>query len=335
MYPIDSSLMDPLTEVRNRFVRVSADSNQCGLLTQSYIQKTFSIFNLLISTNLQIDENNPNALPIISSTVLNTQNELLETQLNIQYLLLSQSMEESIASYDFSRYEIELVEFFERNHRISEIILKQLPSINDLYFIIDHPKQFYPFGVIRSYEILSILITPTDAFERHDNLKRLTFSELEEIMTAANEEDGVDDVVDCMWKFITAHLSHCQIDSKQITTKQIANIMTHLRNITQCDKSFNLRQTATEVFVTIIRYFKETADLELLTDFAELLLKLLRDDDVYVRNRTSEIVMDLIHGSDKEYQSDKGKVFFASKRLFIDFQSNFVFTFIGSDSIGC
>lgn len=303
IYPIDSSLMQLLTDVRDNFVWTLAHSSQYGQLTQSYIQNSFTIFNLLISSNIEQTQNDSNELPMISSIISNTSNELIETQLNIKYLLLSQSLHKSMDCHDFSRYEIDLVRFFERNHRINVEISKLLPSINDLYYIIGHPKQFYPFGVIRAYEVLSLLLSLSDSFEQYPELKRLNINELEEIMDATKKEENVDDVADSMWKFITAHLNHCDIQLPNITTKQIANIIAHLRNITQCYKSSSLRQTATEVFATIIRYFENTENLELLIDFAELILSLLRDDDACVRNRTSEIVMDLIHRNDHGNES--------------------------------
>lgn len=201
--------MELLMDIPHKFVKMCTESNQYGLLTQSYIQKSFTIFTLLISSNLEFDQKDHNDLSMVSLKVVNTQNELIETQLNIKYLLLSESLHESIADSDFSRYEIGLVEFFKRNQRADAIISRMLPSIKDLYHIIHHPKQFYPFGVIRAYEILSILINPDNAFEKHHELKRLTFKELEEIMAAANDEEDVDEVVDSMWKYISAHLSHC------------------------------------------------------------------------------------------------------------------------------
>lgn len=302
MHPIDPSSTNLLIETRNKFVKMFAESNQYGFLTQPYIQKSFTIFNLLISSSIETDD--MSSVPLIA---LNTQNELIETQLNIKYLLLTESMCDSESNYDFSRYEIDLIEFFKRNHTSRVNILRVLPSIKDLYHIIEHPKQFYPFGVIRAYEILSILIVSKDAFERHHELKRLTFSDLEELMIQASEEEGVDDVADSMWKYISAHLNHCQVHPSQVTTKQISNVLTHLRHITQCYKSINLRQTATEVLATIIQYFKENSNMDILIDFAELILSLLRDDDVYVRNRTSDIVMELIADGDGESRFDRGK----------------------------
>lgn len=308
-YPINESLAHSLIRIRNKFVESFAQSDQYGQLTQSYIQKTFTIFNLLLSSNIALGENSPNELPVVSSSNSITQNELIETLLNVKYLTLCHSTNTTIANYELSHYEIELVSFLVRNQRIGENMIKLLPSIDDLYQIIDHSREFYPFGVIRAYEILSMLITLPDAFERNTELKRIGINDLMAVMTAAADEDGVDEVADSMWKFINAHLGHCNVQPSHIATEQIANIISHLRNITSSYKSSSLRQTATETFSIICTYFAHTTNLELLIEFVELLLCLLRDDDVHVRNRTSEIVMELIYSNkvNLQSQSEKGR----------------------------
>lgn len=300
MYPIDPELVNQLIEVRNKFIENFAQSNQYGELTQSYIQNSFTIFNLLLSGNVE------NGTPIISSLVLNTQYELIETQLNVKYLLLCQPNQEIIDTNDFSRYEIELIKFFTRNHINTNIISQLLPSTKDLYYIIDHKREFYPFELIKAYEILSLLIAPADAFVNNPDLKRLSIGELMEIMIT-NGEEGVDDVEEAVWKFITAHLHHCQIHPSQVTEEQIKDIISHLRNSTQSFKTSSLRQTATEVFSIINQYFQQCTNFEVIIDFAELLLSLLRDDDLYVRNRMSEIVMELIQKS--EESAEKGNLY--------------------------
>lgn len=236
--------------------------------------------------------------------VANTQDELIETQLNIKYLLLNRSILQKLnASHEFSRYEIELARYFERNEIYRANGIKLLPSTQDLYYVIDHPQQFYPFGVIKAYEILSMLITADGAFQgTPSELKKLTINELEGIIQATRHEEDVDEVVEAMWKFVIAHLNHCEINSSSISTEQISNMIVHLRSITCCYRSSDLRRTALEVFAIIIKYFKETHDLTLLIEFAELLLSLLRDDDANVRNRTSEIVIDLVRENENQNQ---------------------------------
>ncbi|XP_031638647.1 thyroid adenoma-associated protein homolog [Contarinia nasturtii] len=298
-HPIDAALMHQFFEVRNRFVKNFAQSDEYGRLTQSYVQKTFTIFNLLLSIVAE------NESPVITSKVVNTKNELVETQLNIMYLLYCQSDQKTIGTIDFSCYEIELVKFINRNHSNNTIILQLLPSICDLYNIIDLNREFYPFGVIKAYEILSMLITPIDAFEKNPELKPLAIGELIDIMNTANNEDAVDDVSEALWKFTYAHLKHYQINPSQITIEQMKEIVSHLRNSTQSYKSSGLRQTATEIFSLVIEYFVKCTDLELIISFSELLLFLLRDDDFAVRNRTSEIVMDMIEGNENNHSIDK------------------------------
>lgn len=310
MHPIDLQLFDILVEIRNEFVNHFAQSNQYGQLTQSYVQKPFTVFNLLISSIcFEGDTNIGNGSQIVPITVSNTQNELIETQLNIEYLLLNRSILQKLnASHEYTRYEIELVRFFVENECYCENAMKLLPTTHDLYYIIDHPQQFYPLGVIKTYENLSMLIARDSTIQKMSlKLKKLTINELERVIEDTHQEDDVDDVAEAMWKYVIAHLSHCKISQSSISVKQISNMIIHLRSITCCYRSADLRQTAIEVLAVIISYFNESQDLTLLLEFAELLLSLLRDDDVHVRNRTSEIVMDLVRLNEKQIQFEKGR----------------------------
>lgn len=276
-----------------------AQPNQYCQLTQSYVQKSFTIFNLILSVSLL---NDADELPIVSHEVSNTQKELIETHLNIKYLLLSQSMKKHICTHDFTRYEVEFVRFVARNSKISDSISNLLPSLTHLYYIIEHKRDFYPFGVIKAYEILGLVISADNAFQHNSELRRIPIESLIYVMASTSDEEEVDEVTDSMWQFIAAHLSHCQLHPSHITTEQIRYIISHLRTTTQPYKSSSLRQTATDIFSIISSYFKELSDVELLIEFSELLLSLLRDDDVYVRNRTSDIVMDLVHGNQECYE---------------------------------
>lgn len=302
-HPMESSFLNQLIEVRDSFVRKFTEFKQYDQLTQSYIQKTFTLFNLLLSVNLETDENQ---LPVLSHSVFETQNEVIETQLNIKYLLLCQQLQKPTVAYDYSHYEIELVKFFERNHSNKQTIQQLLLSTRDLYHMIEHKLGFYPYGVIKAYEILSFLISPPDAFENNPELLRLTFEQLLELMAAINDDDEVDDVTESIWKFITAHLKHYRIDPSCVTSDQMGNIISNLRYSTLPFKSSTLRQTVTEAFSIIIQYFVKCTNLELITDIAELLLTLLRDDDIYVRDRISEIVMELIRNDNHNDNTHKG-----------------------------
>lgn len=241
-------------------------------------------------------ENDKDEWQLVPCNVLNTQTELIETHLNIKYLILCQSMKKPYASHDFTRYELEFVKFLNRNSVNIAIISKLLPSITNLYHIIEHKPEFYPFGVIKAYEILHMIIAANGAFERESELKRISIKDLMDIMASTSDEEEVDDVTESMWKYISAHLKHCKMHPSNVSTEQVRNIILHLKVTTQSYKSSSLRQTATDTFSIIAPYFTESSDSELLIEFADLLLTLLRDDDVYVRNRTSEIVMDLMHG---------------------------------------
>lgn len=336
MQPIDSQLFDVLVEIRNEFVDHFVQSNQYGQLTQSYVQKPFTIFNLLVSSICFGDaENMANDVRTIPVIVSNTQDEVIETQLNIQYLLLNGSkLHELNASHEYSRYEIELVRSFGQNDKYCSNAMKLLPASRELYYIIDHPQQFYPFGVIKAYEILSMLISFDGEFKSTSfDFKKLTIDQLERVIEATPQEDGVDKVVEAMWKYVTAHLNRCEISQSSIPAEQIANMINHLRSITCSYRSSDLRSTAIEVVAIIIKYFMETPDLTLLNEFAELLLSLLRDDDVYVRNRTSEIVMDLVRSNANQTQFEKGK--FRVDVLFYLVCANLYVLPHFSHSIGC
>lgn len=288
-------------EIRDRFIEQFTNGNQYGKLTQSYVQKAFTLFNLLLSINFAKESNQP---PITNTLVSNTQKELIETQLNIKYLLLCQSYEKRVLSHDYSRYEIELVRFVAGNELHVKIIQNLLPSTKNLYSILHNENEFYPFGVIKAYEILSLLASTPDAFEVDSELNNLTAKQLLKLMATASEQEGIDEITEAMWKYISAQLKH--IDPLQFTAEQISNIILHLRNSAQSYRSPGLRRTVTEIFSIIVKYFVKTNNLELLINFTELLLSLLRDDDVYVRNRTSEIVMDLIHAGEN---IQKGNLF--------------------------
>lgn len=295
-----------MIEVRDKFIQRTSKFKEYGKLTQSYVQKSFTLFNLLLSVQLESDESETNELPIVSFVNSNTQTELIETQLNIKYLLLSHSMKKSISTHDFSCYELELVEFISRNSKSSENISKLLPSIANLYHVIEQKQAFYPFGVIKAYEILSLIISTSEC---KTEIKQHTIGDLMEMMALTSDEEGVDDVAEAMWKFISAHLKHCRVHPSHVTIEQIKTIVAHLKLNTQAHKSSGLRQTTAEVFSIVTPYFEQSSDLELLIEISELLLSLLRDDDAYVRNQTSEIVMDLIHSGKC---SEKGWILFNS-----------------------
>lgn len=310
MQPIDSQLFGALLDIRNEFFGHFLRFNQYGQLTQSYVQKPFTIFNILISSICcDGDGDSADDLQTVPVTVANTQNEVIETQLNIQYLLLKGlKLPEQSASHKFSRYEIALVRAISPNDRYCSNAMKLLPSAGNLYYIIDHPRQFYPFGVIKAYEILSMLISSDGKFKSISfDLKRLTINRLEAVMSETHQADDVDDVAEAMWKYVIAHLNRCEVSQTSVSTEQISNMIIHLRSITCCYRSSHLRSTAIELLHVVAKYFTETQDLTLLIEFAELLLSLLRDDDIYVRNRTSEIAMDLVRLNAIQTQFEKGK----------------------------
>lgn len=300
-----------MVNVRNEFINHFGQSKQYGRLTQSYVQKAFTIFNLWISSKCVDKHDESIGSKLQPIMVSNTQNELIETQLNIEYLLLSQSIShKTVTINDFSRYEIGLIRSLDQNENNCKNVMKLLPSIQDLYYIIDHSLEFYPFGMIKAYQILSMQIALSDKSQTSFpaiEIKKLTINELEQLFQAgANQSNDVDEVAESMWKYVIAQLNRCEINSSSITIAQMANMIEHIKNITCCYRSSDLRQTATEGLATIVSYFKNVQDSTLLIEFAALLLSLLRDDDSHVRNRISEVVMSLIRENQDGNSFEKG-----------------------------
>lgn len=283
-------MKENLIIVRNRFLEGLSDASQYNQLTQSYVQKPFTIFNLLLSIILQSTEED---LPVINVTVRNTPNELLETQLNIWHLMLLQREKKSFASQDFSRHEIEFVDFLGNDSKHQENVSKLLPPVSHLYYIIQNRAHFYPFGFIKAYEILSLLLAPSNAFENCSDLKKVTIEQLLKMMLDMNNE--IDETIDPMWKFINAQLLHHRADVLGLNDEQLLTVVASIRSNTQAFRCASLRRTGTEtLWISSMHFAKPGVSLEMLKEYVDLLLMLLRDDDICIRNRTSDIIMDLL-----------------------------------------
>lgn len=292
-----------MTKVRDSYVQNLNISSQYDQLTQSYVQKPFTIFNLLLSINFEHKED----LPLIPQIVSNTQSELLETQLNIKHLILQQKIRNSDANQDLARYEIEFVDYLNAKPHLKSKVHDLLPSITDLYYIIDHKNDFYPFGVIKAFEILSIILQSNE----NAKLRQLTIDELLAMMKSTVDGEEIDEVCDSTWKYINAQLKQNHINILNIGSEAIVRIVSYARSMCHSHKLLSLRQTATETISIITKYFTcASIDLDLLIDFVDLLLGLLRDDDLDIRNQVSEIVMKLIDENDEHgTQEYKGKLF--------------------------
>lgn len=301
LHPLSSNTLGSLINVRRRFIENASDSNLYNRLTQSYAQKSFTIFNMLLSICLELTADD---LPVVNVKVSNTHHEVLETQLNIWHLMLLRGSDENLDCRDVSRYEIEFTNFVGRNEKFEKIVFKLLPSVHYLYTVMENRKQFYPFGTIKAYEILSLLLKSPAAFEENPELRRLSVDELLKAIRQLEDCDEIDEIKNPMWRFINAHLLHHQICFENFDNERLSLVLTSIKTNTQPYKSTILRRTATETLSLLGSYFTQSnASIELLIRFAELLLTLLRDGDVSIRNRAAEIVM----GLNQKGNSKQGK----------------------------
>lgn len=242
-------------------------------------------------------------LPVVSVHVSNTHHEVLETQLNIWHLVLSRGSDESLDRRDVSRYEIEFTNFVASNEKFKKVVVfKLLPPVHYLYTIMENRKQFYPFGTIKSYEILSLLLKLPAAFEECPALRKLSVDELLKIIRQLEDSDEIDEIKNPMWKFINAHLSYHQMSFENFDTERLSLVLTSIKMNTQPYKSTIMRRTATETLSLLGPYFTQSnVSIEHLIRYAELLLALLRDGDVCIRNRAAEIVLDVIQKGNNKY----------------------------------
>lgn len=74
-------------------------------------------------------------------------------------------------------------DFFNQNYANRSKAMKMLSSIRDLYHIIDRPRDFYPFDVIKAHEMLSLL-TAMDGKFQEKSIKKLTVNQFEEVIQA-------------------------------------------------------------------------------------------------------------------------------------------------------
>lgn len=230
---IDDNLLVDLLEIRNQFYSKSLDRNE--LLLRSFIQKPFTIFNLLLSAISDASECYKTDIDV--SSVIHIEStahyELLDTLLNIRYLMLAKLLKIPIECQDYSRYELELVDFLHaRNQLNADKILALLPSETDLYHIVDNRSEFRPSEVIKSYHILSIVIK----FKFSDKIRKTTAAELIELMDAIASSNDIDELSNAGWKFIAAHLSSVDIEQGQLE-----QILQHAQNISRSYNSLILR----------------------------------------------------------------------------------------------
>lgn len=238
---VTDTLCHRLIAVRNRFAEnISGDGSAFNQLTQSYVQKSFTIFNLFVSTALASLADGENETVKIS--VKRTHHELLETQLNVWHLILLKRNRLQINASEYARIELDFATFVSRDDTLSAAVLKLLPSIDQLYYVIANRQiSFHPFATIKAYHILSLTLQTPNAFEKLAGLRQMTIAELLPLMSGASNDLETDDVANAIWKFINAHLGSKHIHLDTVGGDVMKQVLTHVRHISQSEKSNELR----------------------------------------------------------------------------------------------
>lgn len=235
------TLRHRLIAVRNRFVEnIIGDGSAFNQLTQSYVQKSVTIFNLFVSTTLPTVDDNNHAL--VKLPVKRTHHELLETQLNVWHLILLKRSGLEVNSNEYARIELDFAEFVCRDGVRCAAVFALLPSIDQLYFVIaNRQSSFHPFATVKAFHILSILLFAPNAFESLTGLRRTTIDELLSLMRDASSDIEIDDVANAIWRFINGHLASDYMNLGAGDGDVMKQILTHVGHITQSYKSNELR----------------------------------------------------------------------------------------------
>lgn len=280
--------------IRDAYVQNTVQANQYQDLTRSYVRKSFTIFNLLLSACFaEVDKT------VITQPIGITGYGVLETQLNIMLLIWRKTACIPLNYLDVHMHETEFVDYLETNEKL-ESIDGLLPSIEDLYRIIRCKNEYHSYSVIKAYEILSIVLHQSVVNDRDINIECLTINQLIELMNSTLDENVIDDVSTPIWKYINAQLLRNRDNGDNIDEKMVWNIIKNIRNMCSPEKLPDLRRTAAETISLVLAKYighKLSTNLDLLINICDLLLGLLHDDDMRVRNRASEIIMTLVSES--------------------------------------
>lgn len=203
------------------------------------MQKSFTIFNLYVSAKLAdvAAEHETIKLP-----VKRTHHELLETQLNVWHLILLKRNGFEINSNEYARNELDLVEFVSGDDALCAAVVKLLPTIDQLYFLIaNRQSSLHQFATIKAFHILSISLQTPNAFASLPGLRQTTVGTLLSLMRDASSDIEIDEVANAIWKFINAHLGSTSIHMNSVDGDLMGQILTHVRHISQSHKSNELR----------------------------------------------------------------------------------------------
>lgn len=278
-------------------------------LTRSYVQKSFTIFNILVSANIS-DEHRP---VIITQPITTSNYELLETQLNIKLLIWRHKANMETKLSDIGSRELELINYLVKNRKL-DYIEALLPTTKELLKILDHNESFCPFTLIKTYEVLSIISSLSVQNGLRSDVTKMNITQMIEIMESTEADNIIDELSESIWKYINAQFHYINIDG--LSDGDIMNLTGYIRAKCHSQKLSGLRLQAAETIYILISkrrmYFQaKLGNLDVLIDICDLLLGLLRDDDAHIRNYSAQTIMQLINRPDST-ESQNGKKYLIS-----------------------
>lgn len=308
---IDQKLVTLLCHARDRIIENFKNPSRYNSLTQPYIQKSFTLFSL--ATSVIVIKQAP--FPGLGFedrmkqiTVSSTSNELLETQMNILHLILMKKHKMEFNVDEYAKIEIDFVNFLLDENKVDASLLTLLPSIDNLYFILQHRNVFYPFGTVKAYSILSIWMRESEYYSESAS-HELSLDNLIKLMRSAATDSEIDEIANAICKFINGHLNAKYLNLNDANTEQLMDILMCVKHISQEYKSNDLRQTAADIMSTVQKcVLKAPMNIKLLINYVDILLRLLRDDNVPVRNRASDIVLEITEKNTNDGALKKGNI---------------------------
>lgn len=199
-----------------------------------YVKKSYNLLKLLLS---EILTDSPP--PTINTSTY----ENIEVPLNILLLTLHQKYGVQFENQDFSSQEIDVASFIVKNAAASNKIFdKRLLNMDQLHFIAENRHQFYPFGTIKSYTALSILLSQSNAGQTPNAYGKYgSFDELLSLMKSISVDTEIDDVSNAAWEFINSILASGELNLEHIGNDRWLAVLSCLQHITLTYKSAELR----------------------------------------------------------------------------------------------
>lgn len=230
----DEELQTLLRNVHHKLLLNFQNAKGYNRLTQSYLRKPFTILELLLSHVLDNFKN-------IQTTSSYETYEQIETGLNVLLLLLCQKNGIEFQKQDFTQLETDFVNYLITNGNFDQIYA-YLPNINNLYSIAERRNNFYPFGTIKSYTALSILLNVESSSNVHKDMnKHSNIEDFLALVKSISNDREIDDVTNATWKFANTILAIDQVDLGKANDDQLLEILSYLHHISQTYKLSELR----------------------------------------------------------------------------------------------